>query len=1683
MINIRFSEKQFKPIVLFLLMLMSGLRSSALPCMPGWEYRMPVEIEYNGTATLHNHQVLISSLNTAYYISNGKMQQDGSDIRFYDQNNNLLPHWFDPGTFNSSSPGIWVQLSELQPGNDTIWLFYGNPDADNTANAQETFMFYDDFSASLDQWNIYGNGAYSLENNTLVLESGKPDTERMYLETKHPLHNAYWAEMEVVSLTGNDSTMALIGQVDSQRDGYAINYKHVQTPVPVEISILRNNPVKYFERATSNGDAFINNTANTVWQCAWINTASIKGIIGGDDVIITDNSSVHTCTDSLHIGISLLNAEAEMKIKWVRARKYAAVTPVTDPIESMEEETNYPSGLTTGSNSPLCQGDTLTLWAETKPGATYQWHDPQNNAIGNTVSITIENPESGVYTLNVTVPGSECGTEQYTEHVVVNALTRGGNITGAQTVCEGDNTGTLELQNYTGDIMRWEYSTTGSDPWTTISNNTFRQVFEDINQTMAYRAVVQSGVCESQYSSPATVTVNANPIAGTANGPTVICRGQQAEMSLEGHQGDIIWMKSIDQANWISTGESTASFTSPPLDTTTWYKALVSNGVCTNAESNAIRITVNEPSEAGSFESDTLCAGSSTSLTLHGNTGNVIRWENSLTGGGPWNTISDTAKSLDIENITQTTWYRAVVQNPGCKEALTNGIPVIVEQPVETGTISGTDTICYGEPGAVAISGYTDTLVNWQYSTDQGGSWQTTSHDQDTLVYTNLHQTTLYRALLQTRHNTCPQTPSDIAVITVSPLPVSGSVDGNRFLCGGDHEEVLHLLNYTGNVTRWEQSQTGREPWEMIHNSTDSLEFYDILETTYYRAVVSTPACSPVKTDSVKIMITDPSIAGSIAGSATVCEANNEGSLTLTGYTGDVQAWEKSTDRVQWQSTPFVNPTILEYNNLQDTTWFRAIVKNGICKSDTSSVASVKTMPLPVPDFTADTVEAGAATTFNNLSVIPAGSMTGFDWDFGNGYSSTSKHPVYQYPEPGAYNVKLTVASNHGCIDTTIKKVIVNPKPQAGFEFSNVCHYDSARFINQSQMQGGVAGYLWKFGDGNTSTAENPAYAYQAPGVYDVTLTAYSNVGTVDSITKTIEIYQVPVSDFTFENTCAGNPVMFTNHSNINGGSLTYYWKLSDQRTSSAINPEYRYDSAGHYDVRLIATSNHQCKDTLVKTIIIHPNPVAEFHTEHVPYKDMSVFYDSSRVAGGTIEQWIWDFDDGTSSSQQHPQHMYEAPGQYDVELTIVTDSGCAGSVQQLVKIFALPNASFTANNVCEGDSIIFRNTSEIYAGNLYYEWHLGDQNTSTAKHPVHLYEASGNYEVTLFVVSGEGASDTISKQVTVYPNPVPDFLAPGVCDGYPTHFENQSSIATGTIQSYTWDFGDGTNSIQEAPVKQYLNPGVYDVNLTAVSDKGCETSMVQQAIVRKIPVANFTVDNVCLDTKARMQNLSSAETGTLTYHWDFGDTNTSILQHPAHQYNTPATYPVKLTVKSDMGCADSLIRYVVVYALPDVNAGNDTTISKGFGITLDATGGIWYDWYPGEGLDDPGIATPRARPMETTTYTVRVEDEHKCENKDSITIYVNDDHKIIPNNVITPDGNGINDVWKITNIDAYEDATIHIFNRWGEEVFTKKGYLDEWDGKNTNGDILPDGTYYYVIRFENGNKHYSGAITLLRNK
>lgn len=159
-------------------------------------------------------------------------------------------------------------------------------------------------------------------------------------------------------------------------------------------------------------------------------------------------------------------------------------------------------------------------------------------------------------------------------------------------------------------------------------------------------------------------------------------------------------------------------------------------------------------------------------------------------------------------------------------------------------------------------------------------------------------------------------------------------------------------------------------------------------------------------------------------------------------------------------------------------------------------------------------------------------------------------------------------------------------------------------------------------------------------------------------------------------------------------------------------------------------------------------------------------------------------------------------------------------------------------------------------------------------------------------------------------------------------------------------------------------------------------------------------------------------------------------------------------------------------------DAGRDTTIIEGKSTTLKAQGGTQFEWSPATGLSDPNSATPVATPARTTTYKVKVINELGCEATDEVTITVIPRIKVV--NTFSPNQDGINETWEIEHIERYPNATVEVFNRWGNPVFTSSGPYQPWDG-TFKGSPLPLATYYYIIRLDKEEKPISGSVTIIR--
>jgi PKD repeat protein len=327
----------------------------------------------------------------------------------------------------------------------------------------------------------------------------------------------------------------------------------------------------------------------------------------------------------------------------------------------------------------------------------------------------------------------------------------------------------------------------------------------------------------------------------------------------------------------------------------------------------------------------------------------------------------------------------------------------------------------------------------------------------------------------------------------------------------------------------------------------------------------------------------------------------------------------------------------------------------------------------------------------------------------------------------------------------------------------------------------------------------------------------------------------------------------------------------------------------GVYEVEVIPVSGPQCSYTLETTVVdLVGNSIAQFDPvpsqvclgEAIAFSDQSVLDPNA----GFITHYTWDFGNGQTSTNANPVLIYDAPGTYEVTYAIYTSGQCTDTVTGTVVVSPIPDADFSADPVCEDEMTNFVNNSVVDSidGNVIstHNWTLGDGNQSSQENPIHPYSNENIYQVTLEVISNNGCSDEITIPITVWPVPDVNFSPTDVCLEFPTNFSDLTTISSvntpNNIVDWNWNFGDGGTSINQNPVYTYNNDGVYNANLTVVSNNGCTNDVTLPVTVHPKPEASFTGINlegcapICpeITSTSVVNNLSSI----VNYKWTLSD-------------------------------------------------------------------------------------------------------------------------------------------------------------------------------------------------------------------
>ena len=736
-----------------------------------------------------------------------------------------------------------------------------------------------------------------------------------------------------------------------------------------------------------------------------------------------------------------------------------------------------------------------------------------------------------------------------------------------------------------------------------------------------------------------------------------------------------------------------------------------------------------------------------------------------------------------------------------------------------------------------------------------------------------------------------------------------------------------------------------------------------------------------------------------------------------------------------------------------------------------SAYAPITVWALPTVKFDTALVKCeGNSIAFIDKSIAGSGSgnISSWLWNFGNPSSGTNdttskQNPSHTYTNYNTYNVTLKVTSDSGCSNiSTPKTITINPKPKVGFiSPAGTCAGTPVGFTDTSKIADGTQGlftHSWNFGDpasGINNSASGtplptPSHLYANTPPNPVKLIVTSNNGCLDSASVTLSSTIFPKQHATYiangkpkdnadvARVCLGNSIKFASGLPANNA----FWIFGDSGilVNTTASPVHTYPNAGSFNGQFYVDDINGCRsDTVAVKIEIWslPTPIIQVNNPTCE-KQLISFTDNSTASAGTgnINTWLWKFGEPSSlgldsSAFQNPFHNYAAYGNYNVTLTITSDSGCKATTATptIVNVHPKPKVTFVLpSSVCLPLAAQFTDTSKIADGTesqFTHLWSFGDVssglNNYATGNPLtaatHNYTISGNYNIVLRIRSKDGCIDSSSQTLSA-------------------------------------------SVIHNQPHADYT------VNTT-----------------------NKDTPTVCLGTPITFKD---ASIGTTKSYWIWGDEGlTTYLGNtpPPHLFSPAGSYYGIHFVDDVFGCrSDTADFLTIIDSFPVVNGGEKYILQGSSALLTPYISGaasiLWTPIIPSglvnDYLDYNDVETPFCTPLDSVIYRIDVKSVSGCAAPPAYFAVKLFSEPNIPN-VFSPNGDGINDTWDITSLQYFTGSTVQVFNRGGQLVFNSLGYSRPWKGTDISGSPLPVGVYYYIIKPGLGLQPRSGSITILR--
>ncbi|MCC6372031.1 MAG: gliding motility-associated C-terminal domain-containing protein [Bacteroidia bacterium] len=1274
------------------------------------------------------------------------------------------------------------------------------------------------------------------------------------------------------------------------------------------------------------------------------------------------------------------------------------------------------------SNS-ICIGASATLIATGVN--TYSW---SNGAT--TSSIVVTPATNTTYVVNGTLTGCAV-TASNTSSITVNALPTVAINSGS--ICAG--------QIFT-------LTPSGANTYT-ITGGTFTV---SPSGTSSYSVTGTSTAgCVSSNTAVSSLSVFSNPTISVAS-PT-ICGGATATLSANG----------ASTYTW-STASNATSITVSPTITTSYSVNGTSTAGCIGTVQNATVTVSTSPSI--SVNSGTICAGQSVTLSASG----VSTYS--------WNTGATTS-SIVVSPATNSV-YAVTGTLTGCSVFPTNNGSVTVNALPTVAVNSG--SICAGQNFTLTPSGantYTITGGTFTVSPSSTSSYSVTGTSTAGCVSSN----TAVSNLTVYANPTIAVSSQTICSGSTATLSASGA---NTYTWSTSANTSSIVVSPTSNTS---YSVNGTSTAGCVGTSTtatvtiSSAPAITVNSSTICAGQTTTLAASGVTTYSWNTGATTSSIVVTpatnsvyiVSGTLTGCSvpATNNSSVTvnplptLTVNSGTICSGQIFTiipggavTYTYSSGSSTVNPT---------STTSYSVIGTGTNACVSASVVSTVTVNAN-PTITAANGTICVGQTF---TIVPGGAAT---YVYSSGSNTVSPATTTNY--------SVTGTSSVGCVGTNTAvvtvSVFVNPTISVGngticsgqvFTLSpsgaNTYSYSSgSNTVNPTTTTSYSISGTSTDGCVSTSSAVATVSVFTSPTVsvnsgticagqsftlsgsgantftysagsvvtpantttYSVIGSSTANCVSTNTAIATVTVFALPGVSVTAQTICNGSTATL-----VATGANTYLWSNAATTSSNAVSPTV------NTNYTVVGTSTDGCVGLpAIGSVSINPTPTITVNSGSICAGGSFVIVPSGAAT--------YVFSGGSATVNPAVTTTYSVTG--------TSSLGCSGSNTALstITVIANPILTITASSasVCSGNS----STLTVSGANTY-TWQTGANTNSINVTPATVTSYS------VIGASAVGCVNTATSTVGLFPNPTITISSSSasVCIGF------SSTINASGVSTYSWSTGANTSSIVVSPTVT----STYTVNGTDLN--GCNTSTTVAITLNPQPTVTAVSlsPGVCLGFSTNL-----IASGATTYTWNTGATTGTIAVSPT----VASTYSV--TGSNGEGCLSSTTVSVSIYANPTVSAGANLEVGLGGNVTLSPTQSLaaTYSWTPSTYLSANNISNPVATPFDDITYTLTVTSANGCKASSSVNIVTL--RELIISNYMSPNGDGANDTWKVNVPVLIKDYSIIIIDSYGRTVYSKdKEYNNEFDGK-LNGDDLPDGTYYYIIK-DGAKVKYKGSITLTK--